>query len=750
MLFGMNMIFGMPSILFALIGISIPLIVHLLHRRRSRRIKWGAMQFLGALPIPMARRRNLYQWLLMALRMVAIALAVLVLAQGQLSARWLPQSWRTHSPVDIALVIDHGISTGRMSQGQTVFDRSLDTVDDILRQIRAEDSVCVVMAEHAPRRVTPAPVSGSDSNALSDLLRILRRQPPALTDSSIPDAIATARQMLGNHQGRKQLVLVLSGHSRIAWHPRDAALWQSALSGENETTTDAVSIHSLPIPHDADFADAAVSDIQIEPALIGPNQPLHIQCTISNLGTHSFTANTARLWIDDVEIDNRPISPLAPKTTTLLTFDLPAGIPTTGSHRIRIGLTSTDSLAANDQALASIDVHDPLPILIVDGSFSSAGETLSSQFLIAALHPNDRSIFNPKVVTLNELTSVDLNTFAAVILNDCPALPTTVRDDLIAYTRSGHGIWCILGHRTQSDFVQTNLINTGLFPCRSSAILTAGPTGAGAIIKTPAHPITAAIATPGGNPLVGARVQKWWGIDPDDPSIQVLITTSTGNPLVMERPIGSAGGAIVLWATSADGTWNNWNLMPNFVPLVNETIRHLAAAQLNNHLPSLLTGQPIEWSFSSTRPVETASITRPDGATISVPTIANDGRQLLTYPDTFLPGFYTLRDPAASHYFAVNVDAKQLDPQLLDADDLRWLTEHHALSLTNPTVTQDQLPTIVRPREDHFQLSTTLAIFLLLVLASETALSQWMLRSNPTARSTHENKPLKEMEHAAA
>ena len=62
------MTFLLPSILAGLIGLTIPILIHLLHRRRSRKIKWAAMQFLSSPAVTLVRRRNLRQYLLMATR----------------------------------------------------------------------------------------------------------------------------------------------------------------------------------------------------------------------------------------------------------------------------------------------------------------------------------------------------------------------------------------------------------------------------------------------------------------------------------------------------------------------------------------------------------------------------------------------------------------------------------------------------------------------------------------------------------
>ena len=89
-------------------------------------------------------------------------------------------------------------------------------------------------------------------------------------------------------------------------------------------------------------------------------------------------------------------------------------------------------------------------------------------------------------------------------------------------------------------------------------------------IKDPTNPVVKIVTGSERNALTGTATRKWWAIKPAD--AQVILSASNGDPLVMERPFGTNGGIVDVWASSVDGSWNNWNLVPNFVPLVNETI----------------------------------------------------------------------------------------------------------------------------------------------------------------------------------
>ena len=106
------MTFGFQSlaILIAMTAVVIPLLVHLLRRRRYDVVDWGAMQFLSF----SERRRHrlqLEELLLMLLRMGLIALFILALASPFSESSFLPD-WMNHEGKDVVLVLDVSTSMG--------------------------------------------------------------------------------------------------------------------------------------------------------------------------------------------------------------------------------------------------------------------------------------------------------------------------------------------------------------------------------------------------------------------------------------------------------------------------------------------------------------------------------------------------------------------------------------------------------------------------------------------------------------
>src|SRR5438309_4900119 len=100
--------FGIPAMLFGLAAVAIPVLIHLLNRRRYEIVNWGAMHFLQISAI--RRRRILIEdILLLLLRMGLIALLVLAMAAPYADSPALARLG-LKSNRDVVLIIDGSYS----------------------------------------------------------------------------------------------------------------------------------------------------------------------------------------------------------------------------------------------------------------------------------------------------------------------------------------------------------------------------------------------------------------------------------------------------------------------------------------------------------------------------------------------------------------------------------------------------------------------------------------------------------------
>ncbi len=113
--------FARPEFLYALPAAAIPWLIDLLNRRRFRRVRWAAMDYLLQAAQRRRRRIRLQHLLLLLLRTLAVVLIVLLFARPGL-ARALPGLGGRGGT--IAVVLDDSASMAQRAGAGTVFDRA--------------------------------------------------------------------------------------------------------------------------------------------------------------------------------------------------------------------------------------------------------------------------------------------------------------------------------------------------------------------------------------------------------------------------------------------------------------------------------------------------------------------------------------------------------------------------------------------------------------------------------------------------
>ncbi|MBC7789067.1 MAG: BatA domain-containing protein [Anaerolineae bacterium] len=133
-----------PLWLIAGIAAAIPLLIHLLRRRIGTRVEFPAVRYLARAEREHSRKLKLRNLLLMLLRVFTVLVIVLAAARPVLRA-----AGTGHAPTALALVIDNGLSSSLVSNGQPVLGALKDRAREVVRRATAEDKVWLFTADGA-------------------------------------------------------------------------------------------------------------------------------------------------------------------------------------------------------------------------------------------------------------------------------------------------------------------------------------------------------------------------------------------------------------------------------------------------------------------------------------------------------------------------------------------------------------------------------------------------------------------------
>src|SRR6266576_3224244 len=128
-----------PLLIWGTLLGAIPIIIHLLNRRRFRRVDWAPMRYLK-LTIQRNRRRiQIEQWLLLLVRIALPVLLFFLLARPLLNPTGLERRFGIGGRTSHVILVDDSLSMGYTADGPPAFHRARDVAGALLAATQPGD-----------------------------------------------------------------------------------------------------------------------------------------------------------------------------------------------------------------------------------------------------------------------------------------------------------------------------------------------------------------------------------------------------------------------------------------------------------------------------------------------------------------------------------------------------------------------------------------------------------------------------------
>ena len=675
-----------PWMLWGLLGAGIPVAIHLMTRRRAETIDWGAMQFLD-LGRRAHRRFRLAELLLMAGRMLLLALVVLAVArpswQPGRSAEAVAQTLGGgREPRDTVVILDGSESMGLRLEGSSPRDMALAWSRSFAERMRPSDSIAVLMAKDRVRNLTDGL-----SYDRAKIVERLHDTPSARGSSDLPSAIAEAFLVLESGRNAVTEIVILTDGQRLPWRPGEPRRWDLLRGLRDGLKGRAPRIATVFFGDGAkaEGADAAVSPIALTRGVYAPDATIAMNAVVTNAGPGS-ASRRVELLVDGVGVPgaDQAVGPIPPGGKAPLIFV--ARIASPGSHRVGIRLSGGDDpLAANDLAERTVEIAEALPVLLVDGEPGAETFASESVFVRAALAPagDEAPAILARVVPVENMDAHAVEGQRVLVLLNVERLDPSQVSAVARFLETGGGVLIAPGDRVDEIFYNMLFFadGRGILPSRMGERKGNPDRRDEAAHLAPRSFVGPALGpfdegeSP---PLANASIFYYHMLIPatGDPAATVLAHLDTGDPWAVERPYRE--GRVILLAGPLDAEGGTLPVNPDFVPMVHEIIYRLADSETNRR-PNL-PGEPIVVDLAEP-PMPgntTASVTRPDGSTADEAIVREGDKARVRIASTNEPGIYEVDLPGPSGgtaYASVAADAHEADPDRLAPAEAEALAE---------------------------------------------------------------------------
>ena len=554
----MNFTLLNPFLLMGLAATILPILIHRITRKKVSEKRFSAVHLLLQSQRIAARPQRLKNLLLLALRILAVALIVLLMARPVLVRTGFASLLKGGAKV---LILDNSLSMGYLEDRGQRYEVAKAAAKEALKGFGGLVSlVPTVTGDFKTAQESPWMKP-------EEILSELEKVPLTHGRGNTTSAFKTAYQMLKDLKVPKQ-ILILSDLARGDWDGLDLTRFGNINDAE---------IIFLRMGGPARDPNVSVKDVRLVEEEIVVGVPGRLEVTVSNFSDRT-SKTLVQLNLAGLKVDQKSLELNAGQDRSMF-FELLVEDPGWITGEIKL---SSDHLNIDDVFYFPLNVKDKVRVLVVDGDPKTSLRGSESYFLVSALHPGglEGSPFLTRVVTEGEMDKLDPRSYDILFLLNV-SRPDLSR--LASFLEMEKPVFIFLGDRivpeayNQFPFAPWQ-IGERIERHEQEDKMTRIDTNQAA-----SHFINALQ-----NSLKSTSVRVYFKLEGSGKN---LLTLENQDPLFMEGTVGKA--KLYMFSSSADLAWNDLALNAAYVPLIQGLVKN--AVQLSGTgLPKGLTvGEPI-------------------------------------------------------------------------------------------------------------------------------------------------------------
>ncbi len=655
---------------------ALPWLIHRWHRRQHRTTSWAAVELLLSAMQQRARRVQMQQWLLLAVRTGILVLVALAVAEPALR-QWASGAGGEASTHQI-MVLDQSYSMGCARGANSRWERAKTAAQQWIETNTGNPITLVTWGDRTesvlgrPTYDNQMALAALEELAVSHTTVELQAVVRSIT-AAIERAEAEMPQV-GSHQ-----VVFCTDLCAPTWDVGESE--QELLEGLSKQAN----VTFVNVSEDQ-TGNIAITELLVDPPVTLRQRDTSIVATVASFGDPSASECSVELQIDGQIVDQQAVQ-LARDGKSIVRFK--HQFIDQDAKTLKVSLRDhEDCLSVDDQRWLVVDVKPRLRVACF------AGEVGAADDLVRALSPDPAGTpatgsIAPESYSVSRLSDLELSHYAAILLGSVTDLSQREVRTLQDYLRQGGGLAVFLGSEMEA---RTQQQLQSILPVHLGGIHPMGDFRFDP--REYRHSIVAPFRGQTQAGLLGVAISQYHRLAllPDRSSAEIPLQFDSGDPALVVDRFGL--GRVAVFAlpgslgarTSSGSPWSSFPVSPSFLPIIRELVAYLVESQVQQR--NLLVGETatIPWPDN----VQSALVTLPDGQRHDISSPAAEDNEQIVFGETYQQGIYQFEaDGQELARLAVNLDPREADLRPRDATQLPSMMANQqapSTSTFSPTV----------------------------------------------------------------
>ena len=562
---------------------ALPVILHLFMKQKPKHIVFPALRLIRERQKRAKKQLKIKNWLLLAARMLLLALMALALAQPSINSETSLPLGTGEVATAIGLVIDTSLSMDYTERGQDRLAEAKVRANEILKKSTSDTEVFVIDSADPVKPVALTPAS-----ALKRIDGLTLRA----ANRPLNAALVQAHQVVGESKLARREVYVLTDLTASSWELTSARDTE-ALNKVHDSKA-GVRTYILRLTP-KEIRNVAVVAIELSTITPSEGEPVEITATIRSTFPEPVE-RVAEFYLDGESKRDQKVVKLPANGQEVVTFLSSAKLDP-GLHQGMVKLGGLpDAMKFDDVRFFTFLSQPASKVLIV------ADTRTDAEFVEKALAPFNPAGADPAAAAVggdptapvvafqvdrqsrrqfSERSVGALKEYSCIFLLNLDRLTSTDWGRLRAYVGDGGGLVIAPGDRADPSGY-AGAAAESVLPGKLEGKPTSKDTTFGKADFN--HPLFNRYPKQLDAELAAIPVYHHWGIKPVE-SARVLLRYTDGAPALVERIFkGARTGRVLLWTTplsrqvarNVAGAWNEFPQSWAFLGLLLETVPYLA------------------------------------------------------------------------------------------------------------------------------------------------------------------------------